>query len=153
MMQLGGSQQSQPLPRQEPRPVQPEAFPWKPAQQAGEYTKIFESPQVRDDQFPHSSTPIMPASSGGSGVFANPAPAPVCGPVIPAGPSDYTQMVNASSAARSAAVAPVSAQPSSASPSTANPAAKKPPAMLLIIVVSIFVIMALVLLVIFFLQR
>jgi hypothetical protein len=145
MMQVRSEEPDQPPSRQDPRPVEPNAFPWKPEQSVGEYTKIFESGQAREDQFPHSPAPVMPVSSGegSTGVLSNPAPraAPVA-----VGPSEYTQMVSAAKSPPSAAGPQRKVRPT-------PPKASAGPLIIIMIIVGISVLVALILFAVFAMHR
>jgi hypothetical protein len=141
MMQAGSFQQEQP-PRHEPRPAEPEAFPWKPAQAAGEYTKIFESPQSQEDPYPPARA--MPIHSGSTDVFGV-SPTPRAAPVK-AGPSEYTQMLSTGNAQKPEAAA-------SQKPAPAKPEATKMPAKTFLIAAGILIFLAIVLLLVLLVNR
>jgi hypothetical protein len=144
MFQGGGLQQDPTPPRPDPRPAEPQAFPWKPSQSAGEYTKIFESAQSREDQY--SPAPVMPIHSGSTDLFGN-KPAPRAAPLA-AGPSDYTQMMNAASAPKPVATVPTAPKALESKPTPSKGSAKP-----LIIIAGILVFLAIVLVVVILVRR
>jgi hypothetical protein len=146
MMQVGSPQPSQPVTPPPARPAEPNAFPWKPAQQAGEYTRIFESVQPKEDHFPPAQAPLKPVSSGEkTGLFANKPKAAPKPPMVPAGPGEYTRMVNASSQPKPPAAPPAAPKPTAATPASVDKSSSK----LLFIGIGILVFAALILLVVF----
>jgi hypothetical protein len=145
MMQGGGLQQEAPPPRPDPRPADPQAFPWKPSQPAGEYTRIFESAQPKEDQY--SPAPVTPIHSGSTDLFGS-NPAPRAAP-LQAGPSDYTQMMNAGNAPKPVVAPPPAAPKTPESKPTPSKTSAKP----LIVIAGILVVLAIVLLVVLLVRR